>query len=227
MLALARYITFDNFYMHVFFDLDGTLTNPREGIVACICHALTTLNIPIPAAAELDQWIGPPLEESFLALLQCPDRATQAVTLYRDRFANLGLFENHVYGGIPEMLAVLAGEADALWVTTAKPQVFAQKIVQHFQLAPFFAGIYGSEFDGTRAHKGDLLAYVLQAEAIDPRAVIMVGDRQHDMLGARQNGITAVGVTWGFGTEDELQAAGAIALCHTPADLPDILPTLK
>ncbi|MEO0986924.1 MAG: HAD hydrolase-like protein, partial [Cyanobacteria bacterium J06639_14] len=84
-----------------------------------------------------------------------------------------------------------------------------------------------SEFDGTRAHKGDLLAYVLQAEAIDPRAVIMVGDRQHDMLGARQNGITAVGVTWGFGTEDELQAAGAIALCHTPADLPDILPILK
>lgn len=213
--------------MHVFFDLDGTLTNPQEGIFACIRHALTVLDAPIPAEPELKRWIGPPLQESFLAALNCPDRATQAVMLYRDRFATLGLFENHVYDGIPEMLTGLTAQVDALWVTTSKPQIFAQKIIQHFQLASFFADIYGSELDGTRAQKGDLLAHVLQVESIEPTDVIMVGDRRYDMLGARQNGIPAIGVTWGFGAKQELQEAGARLLCHTPAALPNMVSTLQ
>ncbi|MBE7384149.1 MAG: HAD family hydrolase [Leptolyngbya sp. SIO1E4] len=212
--------------MHVFFDLDGTLTNPKEGIAACIRHALTALAAPIPADADLNQWIGPPLQESFLAVLQCPDRAAQAVTLYRDRFATIGLFENQVYDGIVEMLSGVSTVADRLWVTTSKPQIFAEKIVQHFQLAPFFAKVYGSELDGTRANKADLLAYVLHREGIEPAEVVMVGDRYHDILGAQKNGIPAIGVMWGFGSAMELQEAGATLLCQTPGDLPNILRTL-
>ena len=208
--------------MHVFFDLDGTLTNPQEGILACIRHALTSLKTPIPPESELKRWIGPPLQESFLAVLDCPERAHQAVLLYRDRFATVGLFENYVYDGIAEVLMALAS-SHTLWVTTSKPYVFARKIVKHFQLDTFFAGIYGSELDGTRAPKGDLLAYVLQSEHLDPADVIMVGDRQHDSWGAQQNNIPAIGVTWGFGSVHELREAGAIALVTAPTELPDII----
>lgn len=207
---------------HIFFDLDGTLTNPRLGITACIRHALVKLNAPVPSASELDQWIGPPLQASFLQVLGSPEQATAAVQLYRDRFASVGLYENHVYEGIPEMLSTLASQQYTLWVTTSKPHIFAVKIIQHFQLSPFFAAVYGSELDGTRANKGDLLAHVLAIEKIDAAQAMMVGDRAYDIIGAQHNHIKAIGVTWGFGTKDELQAAGATALCDTPADLPQV-----
>lgn len=212
--------------MHLFFDLDGTLTNPREGITACIRHALTTLEAPLPPDADLDQWIGPPLQDSFLTWLGCPDRAAQAVQAYRDRFATVGLFENVVYDGILEMLTVLATGPYTLWVTTAKPHRFATQIIQHFQLTSLFAGVYGSELDGTRAHKGDLLAHVLHSEGIPPTAALMVGDRAHDVLGAQQNGLPAIGVLWGFGSPTELQDAGATALCKRPQDLPGMIHAL-
>lgn len=205
--------------MHVFFDLDGTLTNPKVGIANCIRHALEILETPVPSEAEMDQWIGPPLQESFTILLKSPDRAAQGVALYRDRFATVGLFENHVYEGIPEMLATLSAAAHTLWVTTSKPQIFAERITQHFQLSQFFAKVYGSDLDGTRTHKADLLAHVLQTENIDPVEAIMVGDRRQDILGAKQNGIRAIGVLWGFGSKGELQDAGAKTLCNNPWDL--------
>ncbi len=211
--------------MHIFFDLDGTLTNPHKGIIACIRHALSTLDRASPSDAELTRWIGPPLQESFQALLGCPDRAAEAVQRYRDRFATVGLFENEVYAGIPSMLDTLAQE-HTLWVTTSKPQIFAQRIVEHFGLQPCLAGVYGSELDGTRAQKTDLLAHVLQTEAIDPQTTLMVGDRHYDMRGARQNSITAIGVTWGFGSAAELQAAGAAALCDQPRQLPELVAQL-
>lgn len=208
--------------MHVFFDLDGTLADPQKGIIACIHYALTALDAPIPSQAKLLQWIGPPLQESFLAVLDCPDRANQAVALYRYRFATVGLFENHMYDGIPEMLTALSA-SNTLWVTTSKPHIFAHKIIKHFHLDSFFASIYGSELDGTHASKSDLLAHVLNTERLDPAEVVMVGDRRHDIVGAQQNHIPAIGVTWGFGSEQELKGAGAIALCHTPEQLPDLL----
>lgn len=211
--------------MHLFFDLDGTLTNPRQGILACIRHALVRLNRPIPADDELAQWIGPPLQDSFLTLLGHRDLADQAVSLYRDRFATVGLFENQVYDHIPEILTILS-QTHTLWVTTAKPTVFAAQIIQHFQLASFFVRIYGSELDGTRTDKADLLAHVLQAEQIDPAKAIMVGDRRHDILGASQHGIPTVGVLWGFGSAAELKAAGATAVCEHPIGLPDSIQTI-
>jgi phosphoglycolate phosphatase len=205
--------------MHILFDLDGTLTNPHEGITACIRHAFSGLQIPAPDSSELAQWIGPPLHDSFLAVLNCPEQATQAVQIYRDRFATVGLYENELYEGIPEMLADLKAQGYSLWVATSKPQIFARKIIQHFGLQPLFAGVYGSELNGDRARKGDLIAHILTHENIDAQAAVMVGDRHYDIAGAQQNGMGAIGVTWGFGTEEELTEAGAQGLCPAPQEL--------
>lgn len=202
--------------MNILFDLDGTLTNPYQGITACIRHALMELGSPVPQPEDLANWIGPPLHDSFLGVLGCPDQATQAVTLYRDRFATLGLYENELYEGIPAMLSALKQQGHRLWVSTSKPQIFAQKIVQHFDLTDYFVGIYGSELNGDRAHKDVLIAHVLTIEALDPDATVMVGDRAYDMLGAQRNAVQAIGVTWGFGSDQELIKAGANALCHSP-----------
>ena len=205
--------------MHLLFDLDGTLTNPLDGITACIRHAFKELKVPIPETAELTQWIGPPLHDSFLAVLGCPDRATQAVQLYRERFATVGLYENQVYEGIPEMLAALKRAGHTLWISTSKPQIFAQTIIQHFHLETLFARVYGSELNGDRAHKTELIAHILQSEGIAPKQALMVGDRHYDIVGAHKNSVTAIGVTWGFGSEQELLSAGADVLCTQPTDL--------
>ena len=205
--------------MHLLFDLDGTLTNPQQGITACIQHAFRELGEPVPDAATLTGWIGPPLQESFLTVLGDRDRAAQAVQFYRDRFSTIGLYENQVYAGLPATLADLRQAGHQLWVCTSKPQVFAHKIVEHFALAPLFQGVYGSELTGDRAYKADLIAYVLQSERIRPEAAVMIGDRHHDIHGAQQNGLRAIGVTWGFGSAAELKQAGAERLCQRPADL--------
>lgn len=204
--------------MHLLFDLDGTLTNSQWGITACIRHAFQQLGQPLPGTA-LTEWIGPPLQESFTTALGCPERAAEAVGLYRDRFATVGLYENEVYAGIPEMLGELQRSPHVAWVCTSKPRVFAQKIVEHFQLAPMFAGVYGSELNGDRADKADLIAHLLAQEQIPTTAAIMIGDRHHDIHGAKQNGLRAIGVTWGFGSATELTEAGADMLCHTPKAL--------
>ena len=212
--------------MHLLFDLDGTLTNPEAGIIACIRHALNELQVPVPAPAKLLQWIGPPLRDSFLTVCETPAQANRAVQLYRDRFAMVGLYENQVYDGIPSMLLTLQQQGHTLWVCTSKPQIFAQKIVQHFQLAPYFAGVYGSELNGDRAHKAALIAHVLNHASVCPETAVMTGDRHYDIEGARQNAVRAIGVTWGFGTPTELKTAGADALCLSPADFSTALATL-
>ncbi|MGF1458983.1 MAG: HAD hydrolase-like protein [Leptolyngbyaceae cyanobacterium] len=211
--------------MHLLFDLDGTLTNPQLGIFTCICHALTTLDMPIPAEPELALWIGPPLYDSFFALLGDRARAAQAVTLYRNRFATVGLYENAVYADIPTVLATLT-EHHVAWVCTSKPQVFACKIVEHFDLRDFFAGVYGSELNGDRARKSDLIAHLLQQENIPTNAAVMIGDRHYDVAGGRHHGLATLGVTWGFGSVAELTAAGAKRLCHHPTELPKVIRTL-
>ena len=212
--------------MHLLFDLDGTLTNPEAGIIACIRHALNELQIPVPAPSELLKWIGPPLYDSFFSLLQSPVQSNRAVQLYRDRFATVGLYENQVYEGIPAMLSALQQQGHTLWVCTSKPQVFAQKIVQHFQLAPYFAEVYGSELNGDRAHKTALIAHVLTHAGIPAEAAVMTGDRYYDIEGARHNAVRAIGVTWGFGTTAELETAGADALCTAPVTFSELLDAL-
>ena len=205
----------------IFFDLDGTLCDPREGIVRCLQYALEQLGHAAPPGDELVCYIGPPLYDSFATLLNSSDTqlVKRAVELYRERFVSKGMFENTLYAGIPEALRKLKTEHYQLHVVTSKPAVFARQIVAHFGLERLFHKIYGSELDGTRTDKGDLIAHVLEREQIHPSEAVMVGDREHDIKGALANGVQPIGVLWGYGSRKELTEAGAAVLCETPESL--------
>ena len=212
----------------VFFDLDGTLTDPKPGITACIRHALTGLGREAPAVDELLWCIGPPLSHTFGALLATTEDAmiAQAIALYRERFGTVGLFENALYPGVRETVAAVRDAGFATYVMTSKPHVYATRIVEHFGLTPLFERVYGSELDGTRVEKADLIAYALAEEGLDPARVVMIGDREHDAIGARRCGVRTIGVTYGYGTEAELRAHGAEAIAHAPAAIPGLVATL-
>ena len=215
--------------MNVLLDLDGTLTDPRVGIVGCIKHALNSLQLQCPSDAELARYIGPPLQESFRTLLNTTDpvRIDEAVALYRERFTVTGLFENTVYPGIAEALAALKAQGAVLYVATSKPTVYAVKIVEHFGLDSYFRAVYCSELDGTRSNKADLIAHILSCESVSPETAVMVGDRLHDMVGAKANGVLAVGVLWGYGSREELVTAGAASICASPATLCAVLSSMQ
>jgi phosphoglycolate phosphatase len=211
----------------ILFDLDGTLTDPQEGITRCIAHALERLSVEAPPLAELTWAIGPPLRASLARLIGTEDRdaVETAIGHYRERFADVGLFENAVYDGIPEVLASLAGAP--LFVATSKPQVYAERILRHFDLDRHFVAIHGCELDGTREDKRDLLAHLLAHHGVDPREAVMIGDRGVDMRAARHHGVAALGALWGYGDEAELREHGAQALCEMPAGLAGAIGTLS
>ena len=205
----------------VFFDLDGTLTDPKIGITTSIQYALAKFDMAVPTQDELIWCIGPPLHASFKALLGTGDAdAHRAVEYYRERFSDVGLFENTLYAGIEDVLTAVAANGRRLFVATSKPHVFADRIIDHFGLRPHFGRVFGSELDGTRVHKTDLLRYALDETATDPRRAVMIGDREHDMIGAANNGIGTIGVLYGYGSREELRAAGAMHLCQTPGEIP-------
>ncbi len=205
----------------IYFDLDGTLTNPKPGITRSIQYALEKLDRAAPSEDELTWCIGPPLRASLKKLLGTDDLADQALSLYRERFGDIGIFENEVYPGIEQTLSVLAKSGRRLFVATSKPIVYAERIIDHFKLTDYFERVFGSELDGTRADKTELLGYALQATRVDSARAIMIGDRSHDMIGARNNGMTAVGVLYGYGSQAELVDAGAHHVCATPRNLLD------
>lgn len=205
----------------IFLDLDGTLTDPKLGITRCIQHALQALGEPVPETDTLTWCIGPPLLDSFEQLVGAR-RAPEAVAHYRARFADTGLFENALYPGIPDSLAQLQAAGCRLYLATSKPLVFARRIVEHFALDPYFDDLFGSELDGTRSHKADLLEHALTVSGADLAQSIMVGDRQHDMLGARAVGMLGVGVLYGYGDAQELSQHGAHTLLETPEELPQL-----
>jgi phosphoglycolate phosphatase len=205
----------------IFFDLDGTLTDPKLGITRSIQYALGKLDRASPPEHELTWCIGPPLRASLKKLLGTDDLADKALSLYRERFADIGIFENEIYLGIEDTLSVLAASGRRLFVATSKPSVYAERIIDYFKLKVYFERVFGSELDGRRSDKTDLLAYALQTTRVSPSQAIMIGDRSHDMIGARNNGMTAVGVLYGYGTEEELLDAGAHHICATPQRLLD------
>ncbi len=207
--------------MNLLFDLDGTLTDPFEGITKCIAHALVMLGRPAPPRENLRWCIGPPLKNSLAKLLGSDDDplAEKALAIYRERFGSVGLFENRVYEDIPEVLRLLNEMGHTLYLATAKPAVYAGPIVDHFALRRFFKGIYGSEMDGTRTDKTSLISHILQRESMAPSETFMIGDRKHDILGAKANGVLGVGVLWGYGTREELEASGAYACIAQPREL--------
>jgi len=207
--------------MQLFFDLDGTLTDSRPGILASMRHALTILGREIPTDEALSRFIGPPTHEAFRELLQSNDPELNAHTIgiYRERYAKLGLFESSVYPGVAEGLKALREANFRLFVVTSKPQVFANTIIDHFELRPYFSQVYGSELSGERSNKGELIAHVLQTEGISPPGAWMIGDRLHDVVGAKQNGVRVAGVLWGYGSRQELSEAGADRLFQTMPEL--------
>jgi phosphoglycolate phosphatase len=212
--------------MNVLFDLDGTLTDPRIGFVRSIGNALTRLGVPVPDDDKLAKLIGPPLESSLWQLLgsnTAPSLVVRAVEYYRERYSTEGFLENYVYPGIEDALGELHSTGVPLFVATSKPHPIAIRILDHFGLSKFFAGTYGSELDGTRSDKSELLRYLIATERLDATHVVMVGDRMHDIRAARANDLRSVGVLWGYGSRDELREAGAHSLCESPAQLPSIL----
>lgn len=206
---------------HIYFDLDGTLTDPYEGITKCILYALDELGFPRPDDDYLHDCIGPPLWDTFPELVG-EELTKKAVALYRERFVDVGWKENRPYEGIHAALAAIASGGHTMFVATAKPHVHAARIVEHFGMGDYIHNVYGSELDGTRATKSELLKFAVDR---NPGAAtrIMIGDRRHDLVGAIANDLHAVGVAWGYGSLEELDAAGASAIARTPGELAGIV----
>ena len=200
-------------YTHIFFDLDGTLTDPALGITNSFIHALKFYGLPVPSYEELCKLIGPPLPYSFENTFGfAPDKAMEAVAKYREYFSTKGLYENKVYEGIPELLQTLKNQGHHLVVATSKPEEYSIKILEHFNLARYFDHICGSLMDESRSKKSEVIAYALECCRLgegDKDKVLMVGDRFHDIEGAKANGIKSCGVLFGYGSRRELQDAGA------------------
>jgi phosphoglycolate phosphatase len=209
----------------VLFDLDGTLTDSRTGIAASIRHALARLGRACPDDAALAAYIGPPLRGTLSALLGTADEALieAAIGHYRARYDAVGLYENRLYDGVPEMLEATARLGGGRFVVTAKTRHVATRIVDHFALARHFRAVYGAEPGGRFDRKADLIAHLLETGVIAAETAVVVGDRGLDITAARANGLRSIGALWGFGDERELADAGADHLCASPTALPAYL----
>jgi len=201
-------------------DLDGTLTDPAEGIIGCFRLTLETLGRKAPPAAELNWIIGPPLRGCFAEAMGGQGDPEEALKIYRGRYSVDGLFEATVYDGVKEALADLRAAGTRLFLCTAKPLVYAERILGHFGLGHHFEGAYGDELGGRFQNKADLIAHILEREQLEADDCCMWGDRKHDVLAASRNGIPTIGALWGYGGADELRAAGAVALCQSPLEVP-------
>ena len=206
---------------YLLFDLDGTLTNPQEGITKCVQHALRAFGIEEPDLEKLIPFIGPPLIQSFMEFYNMSEEdARKAVAVYRERFSTVGLFENFPYPGIADMLAELKAQGKILAVASSKPTIYVRRILEKFELAPYFDVIEGSNLDGTRVDKKEVIAEVL-SQLDNPSAddLLMIGDRKFDVIGAREMGFGCVGVRFGFAAPDELEQSGAVYIADTVQDL--------
>ncbi len=208
---------------YVLFDLDGTLTDPKEGITKSVQYALKKFGIEADCD-DLLCFIGPPLEDSFVEYYGFErEKAKLAVDYYRERFGTIGLFENSVIDGIPEVLKQLKDRNMVLAVATSKPTVFATQICDKYDLSKYFDVILGSELDGTRVKKHEVIEDVLQMLHCPLEEAIMVGDRKHDIIGAKAVGIKSIGVEFGYAEEGELKEVGADFIIDTPAQLLECL----
>lgn len=212
-------------YEYILFDLDGTLTDPAIGITNSVMHALKKYGIEVGDRSELYKFIGPPLTESFEVYYGFSnEEAKRAVEYYREYFQDKGIFENLVYNGIEDLLKSLKKVGRKLIVATSKPGVYAERILDHFKLSQYFTGIVGSNLDGTRVKKYEVIKYALDNYNIsDLSKVIMIGDREHDVIGAKEAGIKCIGVLFGYGDRTELEKAGADYIAATVGDIGEIL----
>ncbi len=209
---------------YLLFDLDGTLTDPKVGITTCVQYALKSFGIEEPDLDRLEPFIGPPLRDSFRKYYGfTPEQAEEAVAKYRERFQETGIFENEVYEGIPQMLRTLQSRGMHLAVASSKPEVFVNRILEHFQIGQYFEVVVGCELDGTRENKDEVVREALKrlsgGEPIQLEEVYMIGDRSYDVEGARALGVEAVGVTYGYGGMEELKEAKADYIVRSVEEL--------
>lgn len=205
---------------HVFFDLDGTLSDSREGITKSMRYALQQVGVTAPSLQELEQYIGPPAHQTFEGMMSA-DKVDQALAAYRERYdaQGYGITENRLYDGIVETLTALRDAGKHMMVVTAKPHPISKRIVAHFGIDSFFEAVFGPEPGQKIADKSGLVAAALKQAHIDPQQAVMVGDRSHDVHGAGKNNVRCIGAGWGFGTKGELTQAGAVAIAQKPTDL--------
>ncbi len=210
---------------YLLFDLDGTLTDPGEGITKSVQYALRAFGIEEEDLNRLVCFIGPPLKDSFIEYYGfTAEDADRAVTVFREYFKDRGIFENEVYDGIDQVLGHLRDSGSKLYVASSKPEVFVRRILKHFKLDSYFTFMGGADFEETRVKKADVIRYVLQENQItDLSKVIMIGDRKHDVLGAKETGMESIGVLYGYGSREELVEAGADHLAETVFDLQKLL----
>ena len=202
----------------ILFDLDGTLTDSGEGITKCVKLALDHFRIPVESLDSLRYFVGPPLRDSFAKAGVPEDKVEEAITVYRSRYTNVGLFENTPYPGIRELLEKLTAQGHRLLVATSKPEEMAVRVLKKFDLYRYFEKVCGATLDKNRDSKSAVIAYLLESAA-NTGSAIMVGDTAFDVIGAAEHGISTIGVAWGYGSVDEMKAAGAVAIANTPEDL--------
>ena len=208
-------------YKVILFDLDGTLTDPQEGICKSINHALSYFGIEKPLA-ELTQFIGPPLLKSFSGLVG-EENAADAVKYYRERFSVVGLYENQMYPNVKETLALLKEKGYILCTASSKPQIFVEKILHHFDIAQYFTVMGGATLDGKIGEKEQVIEMVLAAVKAEKADTVMVGDTRFDLIGAEKMGLDAIGVTYGFGAKEELMQYPHIALIDDITEITEIV----
>ncbi len=206
----------------ILFDLDGTLTDSGEGIINCALMTLERYGLPLPSREEMRVFVGPPLSKSFAEHGVPAEEIDNAIAIYRSRYVPIGKFENKPYSGIRELLQKLLDAGCRLYVATSKPETVSIEILEHFDLAKYFTRICGASLDSSRSSKADVIAYVLSL-APDAKNMIMVGDTEFDVLGAREHGIPTIGVSWGYGKVTDIRNAGAIAIADTTEELYELL----
>lgn len=212
-------------YTTVLFDLDGTITDSKPGILNSIRYALNKYGLEVPSDDQLQTFIGPPLKEQFMEVFgMTEEQGNRMVEAYREYYGEKGIFENRVYDGVPELLRELREHGMKILMATAKPELYARRIAEHFDFAGYFDFIGGACMDGRRTDKYDVIEYVLESCRITDRSrAVMVGDRRHDMEGAVRAKIGSLGVLYGYGSREELAKAGAGALADNPQEAAEIL----
>ncbi len=208
-----------------FFDLDGTLTDSADGIVNSVIYALKSFGIEETDREALRSFVGPPLKDSFMERYGfSPEKAEEALNRFRERFTTIGIFENSLYPGIPKVLSAIRERGDRVILATSKPEVFAKRILDHFDLTQYFDHICGANLDeSNRVEKEEVLQYALEKSGADPKASYMIGDRKYDMEAGRKLGFSTVGVLYGYGSREELETAGADVICETVEELREVL----
>lgn len=214
-------------YRYFLMDLDGTLSNPQEGVTKAVAYTLKSYGIIEKDLNILCKFIGPPLTDSFQEYYNFTEQQSkEAILKFREYYTVYGIYENYLYDGIEKLLMNLTLAGGTVILATSKPDTYAKMILDRYCISRYFSFVSGSNMDLTRYKKGDVIEYALESMNIDAKEAIMIGDREHDIIGAKENNMDSIGVLYGFGNSEELKSAGATYISDTVDLLKDLLLTL-